>query len=87
MKPVIRTLMAGAALLALSLSAQDKPKASPAAKPEKFKVSAQTFVKPAKWATQKTASRMRAAQFGVVKIVLIPDPHYTLIVSLLTQLH
>jgi len=65
MKPVIRTLMAGAALLALSLSAQDKPKASPAAKPEKFKVSVQTFVKPAKWATQKTASRMRAAQFGV----------------------
>ncbi len=35
------------------------------AKPVTFKVSTQTFTKPAKWVEQKTASRMRAAQFGV----------------------
>ena len=35
------------------------------AKPVTFKVSMQTFTKPAKWVEQKTASRMRAAQFGV----------------------
>ncbi len=34
-------------------------------KPVAFKVNTQTFVKPAKWVEQKTASRMRAAQFGV----------------------
>ena len=39
--------------------AEDQPKA------ETFKVSAQTFIKPAKWEAEKTASRMRAAQFSV----------------------
>jgi len=39
--------------------AEDKPKA------ETFKVSAQAFIKPAKWKSEKTASRMRAAQFSV----------------------
>jgi len=34
-------------------------------KPITFKVSTQAFTKPAKWLEQKTASRMRAAQFGV----------------------
>lgn len=35
------------------------------AKPVTFKVSTRTFTKPDKWLGQKTASRMRAAQFGV----------------------
>ena len=59
MKPVTRTLIGSALLLAVCLSAQEAPK------PVAFKVSAQTFLKPAKWVAQKTASRMRAAQFGV----------------------
>ena len=59
MKLVIRTLIGSALLLAVGLSAQEAPK------PVAFKVSAQTFLKPAKWVAQKTASRMRAAQFGV----------------------
>ena len=42
-----------------SVIAQEK------AKPVTFKVSVQTFTKPAKWVEQKIASRMRAAQFGV----------------------
>jgi hypothetical protein len=39
--------------------------AQEAGKPVIFKVSTQDFVKPTKWVEQKTASRMRAAQFGV----------------------
>ena len=54
-------LFSGAILLPLgSIVAQDKTK------PVTFKVSEQTFSKPAKWVEQKTASSMRAAQFGVL---------------------
>ena len=62
MKPVVRTILGLALLLAVGLSAQEAPKPKPVA----FKVSVQSFLKPAKWVAQKTASRMRAAQFGVL---------------------
>jgi len=57
---LLNNALMGAILLATSsVIAQEK------AKPVTFKVSVQTFTKPAKWVGQKTASRMRAAQFGV----------------------
>ena len=59
MKLLIGAFMGAILLPAGSIIAQEK------AKPITFKVSAQTFTKPAKWVEQKTASRMRAAQFGV----------------------
>ena len=59
MKLLIGAFMGGILLPAGSIIAQGK------AKPITFKVSAQTFTMPAKWVPQKTASRMRAAQFGV----------------------
>ena len=61
MKPVVRAIISGTLLLAGGLSAQEVPKPEPVA----FKVSAQSFLKPAKWKVEKTASRMRAAQFRV----------------------
>ena len=45
------------ALLVGSVSAADKPTT--------FEVSSIKFTAPAKWVSQKTSSRMRAAQFGV----------------------
>ena len=59
MKLLIGVFMGAILLPAGSIIAQEK------AKPITFMVSAQTFTKPAKWVEQKTASRMRAAQFGV----------------------
>ena len=57
---LLNNALMGAILLPTSsVIAQEK------AKPVTFKVSAQTFTMPAKWVEQKTASRMRAAQFGV----------------------
>ena len=61
MKPVVRAIIGGTLLLAVGLFAQEAPRP----KPVPFKVSAQSFLKPAKWVAQKTSSRMRAAQFGV----------------------
>ena len=53
-------MLYGVILLPLgSVFAQEKTKTVT------FKVSEQTFSKPAKWVEQKAASRMRAAQFGV----------------------
>ena len=59
MKTLIGAFMGVILLPAGAIVAQE------AAKPVMFKVSVQTFAKPAKWVEQKTASRMRAAQFGV----------------------
>jgi hypothetical protein len=60
MKPLTGVFMGAILLPASCVIAQEK------AKPVTFKVSAQTFTKPSKWIEQKTASRMRAAQFGVL---------------------
>ena len=59
MKALVSTLMGIILLGPGSVVAQES------VKPVTFKVSVQTFTKPPKWVEQKTASRMRAAQFGV----------------------